>query len=332
VRGILGRIIDALESDDKITDGLGLELIAYGRALDVDARWKLAADVFATVASLLPERAYPRVVIEASTAMGAAARNAGDWAASDKAYARAEHLAERNAEYALSLTAQVGIATNELVRGNLPAAEHQLIGVVSEAHERGLQDVEAIALHASATVAHYKGDFERAINLAYHSLELTTRGGARDRLLSDIAAAYGSLGMRKAAIDGHTIVLLTAAHQWVRWQAELNLMELAIEEGDEEMYANHLRHLSSAELDVKLRSYFLYFKALGAQRFDPGSAARLFAEAQAYAEANRLNQLAFEIESARNKPQPQAGPSAEPSGELLRIAEALGHLRHEASV
>lgn len=328
---ILSRIIDNVERESAISEELGKDLVSYGRALDLEALWRLAVDVFQTITNSFPARSHPRVIIEAATALGVAARNTGDWETSDRAYTQAEHLSERIGDRPRRLTARIGMANSHMVRGNLPAAQAELDEVRAEAHQHDLQGVEAMALHTSASVAHSKGDFTEAIHLAYRSLELTTSGSERDRILSDIGAAYAGMGMRDAARDAYTIVVLTSPHQWVRWQASLNLMELAITEDDRVSYERQLQALDGATFDPKLQTYFLYFRALGAQRFGLSDADKKFAEAQASAEAHHLNQLAFEIEKATNATPAESSSSIEPSDELLRIAEALERLRHEAS-
>jgi len=330
-RAILSRIVDKLEKNSETTDDLGKDLIAYGRALDLEAKWPLAVDVFETVAKSFPEREHPRIVIEAANALGAAARKTGDWTISANAYTKAEYLAERIGDRKLRLSTHIGMAMSNMIRGNLPAAEELLNSVLVEAHEHGIQDIEATALHASGSVAHQRGDYERTINLCYRSLELTTNGASRDRLLSDIGAAYGALGVRDAARNAYSIVVLTSPHQWVRWQASLNLMELAISECDHEGYKAQLKILENAKFDPKLRTYFLYYSALGARKFGGANASALFAEAQAYAESHELHQLAFEIDEASRKITPALSPQNQPTGELLRIAEALEHLRQETA-
>jgi tetratricopeptide (TPR) repeat protein len=330
-RAILLRIVNAVESSSRTTDNLGKDLISYGRALDLDAKWSLAVDVFQTVVNSFPEREHPLIVIEAANALGAAARKKGDWVESANAYTKAEHLAERTGDRKLGLLAHVGMAMSHMIRGNLPAAEEEFSAVLDEAHQHGFQDVEASALHGRGTVAHYRGDYERAIQFCYRSLELTTSGAARDRILADIGTAYGELGIREAARSAYSIVALTSPHQWVRWQASINLMELAIIEGDREGYERQLRLLENAKFDPKLKSYFLYYHALGARRFGGADASALFAEAQAHAESHQLHQLAFEIETAMTTSAPDFTPAKEATGELLAIAAALDSLREEAS-
>lgn len=333
VRAILSRIIDDIEKQNELSQDIGSSLLAYGRALDLDARWTLAVDVFKTIAEIFSAQRFPRLVIDASTALGAAARNAGDWEMSARGYAQAEHLSESIGYKAGTLTVQVGLANSHMIRGNLPAAQEELDHVLEEAEGKGLEQVHALALHASASVAHSRGDYQRAVHLAYRSLELTTNPSARDRILADIAAAYAGLGMRDTARDGYSIVAMTSPHQWVRWQATLNLMELAIQEGDESSFDGYVGQMKSASLDPKLHAYYLYFTALGSMRFHRENAQALFDDARQFAEAHQLNQIAFEIEAERKKEGTTIPtlPAIEPTGELRQIAEVLEHLRDRVS-
>lgn len=339
VRAVLLRVLDALAASTTLSPEFGSSLLSYGRALDIQGRWTLAADVFHTITDSFSERLYPRIVIEAATALGAAARNTGDWETSNQAYARAEHLAESIGDRALSLTAQVGLATSQMIRGNLPAADAELEQVLDEAAAAGFTVVQAIALHARASVAHSRGDFKKAIHFGYRSLELTVNPSSRERLLADISAAYAELGMLDTARDGYSIVAMTSPHQWVRWQATLNLMELAIKDGDEGSFDNYVAQLEGVSLEPRLLTYFLYFRALGSRRFGRSDEHALFAAAQLSAESNQLHQLAFEIEAARDTdsvPEEIAGiataTEAEAADELRRIAEMLGHLRDTQEV
>jgi hypothetical protein len=203
--------------------------------------------------------------------------------------------------------------------------------VIRDATEERLEPVLQIALHARASVAHHQHDFQKAIHLAYRSMELTTNPSARERLLTDIAAAYAELGMREVAVKAYSIVVMTSPHQWVRAQAMLNMMELAILDGDESAYDELSRQIDNAALDPKLHAYSLYFHALGSQRFGRPDAESRFDAAQSYAESNKLNQLSFEIEKSR-KEIPAPSPTVAPSDDLVPIAEMIEHLRDQARV
>ena len=343
-RAILARILDLLERVSGISEDMGRELLAFGRSLDLEARWDLATDVFQTIVRQFSSREYPHLVIESCTALGAVARHAPDWNTSSRAFAQAQHLADAIGDEAASLVVEVGIANSNRIRGNLPAAEVELEKIVTAARARGFGQVEALALHSQATLAHYKGNYQQAVHLAYRSLEMTMHGTARDRILADIAAAYAGLGMRETARDGYLIVAVTSPHQWVRWQATLNLMELAVDSGDESQFDSYVSQMKATPLDARLRSYFLFYLALGSRRFGREGSDDQFRAAELFASQHELHQIAFEIEAALEKTPletERAEANAEPtfenddgedySEELERIAEVLSHLRERAT-
>ncbi len=341
MRAILTRILDRLGGAPAISEDAGRELLSLGHSLDLEGRWPLAADVFQTIAQQFSSREHVQLVIESCTALGAAARHAGDWDTSARAYAQAQYLADAIGDEAASLTVEVGIANGHMIRGNLPAAEAELEKVLTEARAGGFSQVEALALHTQASVAHLRGNYEQTIHLAYRSLELTINGTSRDRILADIAAAYAGLGMRETARDGYLIVAVTSPHQWVRWQATLNLMELAIDVDDECQFDAYVRQMEAAPLDGRLRAYFLFFLALGSRRFGREASDDQFRTAERFASRHELHQIAFEIEAAMEKPPVEAEKAGVNAGtsfaregrseELERIAEALLHLRERAT-
>ncbi len=335
-RAIHLRVLDSLAGSGELSAALGSDLMSYGQVLDLDGRWALAADVFGSVADIFSERDHPEIVIRSSISLGAAARNTGDWQTSERAYARAEHLANTFGSNPLALTAQIGIATSSMVQGNLPQAELELDAIIDEAARECIEPVLALALHARASVAHSRGDYQNAVHFAYRSLELTPAAAARDRILGDIAAAYAGLGMHATARDGYRIVAMTSPHQWVRWQATLNLMELAIDDGDHESFDNYRRELEGAALDPRLKAYFLMLEAVGSREFGADDFLTKFEIARDFAEANRFHQIAFQVDEAMTQPGNPAPAletgSVEPTEELRRIAEVLGHLRKSASV
>jgi tetratricopeptide (TPR) repeat protein len=336
-RELLLRIISLLDETKLLSPQIGRELFNYGRALEFEARYPLAADVFNTIAESFSGSENTDLVIEASTMLGAAARMSSDWKVSDRSYARAQHLADTSRNRELSLTVRVGVAGSHMVHGNLPAAEEELAEVLNEARAYDLQQVEAKAIHAQASVAHLRGDYQRAVHLAYRSLELTLDKTQRERLLADIAAAYHGLGMLDAARDGYSIVAVTSPHQWVRWQATINLMELAVADGDESQFDNYVAQASTASLDPRLQAYSLYYQGLGMRRFERDGAEDMLSCARAYASNHQLHQLAFEIEQAIESPaiptfemREQEEVSKENSDELRRIAKVIMHLREDA--
>jgi len=338
VRGILLRLIEAVGGEEILPESIGRELLAYGRALNFEGRWALACDVFATADKLTGAPHHPHISIESNIALGAASRRMSDWDTSAQAYARAAHLAGALGDKAAELHVDVGRATTHMVRGNLPAADSILDGVIEQARNGGMNDVLGRALHSRLSVAHSRGDYAEAIRVGGEALEVMTDLTQRDGLLSDIAAAFGGLGLHDAARDGYLIVAATAQSQWVRWQATLNLMELAAIDDREADFEAYAREMASAPLDPKLRaSYYLYLGA-GQEKFGSDAEAEAsFAEALAVAQKHQLHQLAHEatvaistlkVHGARRRA--LITPPAEIPLSLRMIASELSDLREAA--
>jgi len=299
IRATLLNVLDTASGENVERGEVGRRLMPYGRALNLNGRWAPAADVFATVDRIAGPRVDPRLVIEANIALGAASRRLGNWDASAHAYAHAAYIANTVADEAGLLQAEVGVANTHIARGNIPAAEALLDSVVEKARAGGFNAVLGMALHSRTTAAHQRGLFADAVRFGHDALEATADPTSRDGILEDIAAAFVGMGMHDAARDSHLIVAVTSQSQWVRWQATINLMELAAIDGQEEVFDNYARELGEAALDPRLRSYYLLFLGVGQQRFGRHSAAEAsLASAREFATKNQLHQIAYEASMA----------------------------------
>ena len=333
----LTKVVDDLRDPGSSWSAITKSVLAYGRALDVQGHWSLAADVFGTVADTARAERDPELAMEATIALGGAARRTGDWDLSAGGYADAAHLANALGDKESGLTARVGMANTQVALGNLPAAGIIFEEVIFEASRSGLDGVEALALHRSASLSHLKGRFADAVRLGYRAIEKTTNPSVRDGLMADIAAALVSLGMWEAARDAHMIVSLTARYQWVRWQATVNLMELAAMEGMEAAFDDYASELKSAALDPRLRSYFLLYYGQGCMAFErDADAANYLAQARDFASRHKINQVAFMAEEALNGSGTVLRERAKGKWtdaippEVGHVVEALAHLRENA--
>ena len=340
LRRPLMRIVDQLRDGVSDWSTLNRNVFSYGRALDLEGGWVLAADVFETVAEMARADREPELALEATTALGGAARRSGDWDRSADGYAEAAHLAIALGDTASGLTVRVGTANNQIARGNLPAAQMILDDVIAEATRSGLDGVTALALHSSASAAHLQGRAADTVSLAYRALEKTTNPSFRDAIMADIAAAFVDIGMRDAARDAHMIISLTSRYQWVRWQATINLMELAVMDEMEEAFDNYAGQLKNAALDPRLRSYFLLYYGQGCATFGRiDEARRSIGEAKRFAASHRIHQVSFEADKALNgvprvqtryvDPTILAGEHVLAS--VRQVAQELAHVREEAA-
>jgi tetratricopeptide (TPR) repeat protein len=335
VRGVLSFVIDEMTTRHSIDESVCAGLLSYGRALDYEANWALAADVFSTVARVAKPERNPRLAVEANIALGGAARRNGDWEVSARAYSQAAYVADAVGDRKSVLTVQVGIANTYIAKGNLPQAKSILEDVIVQAHDNGLSEVEGFALHSRASLAQRLGDKADVVKLAHQALSLTTAPAARDAVLEELAIGFSELGMQSAARDAHLILAATAQAKWVRWQATINLMEIASIEGMQSAfnaYADDLRH---APMGPWLKSYFLLFLGEGLERFGRNEeAAQVLAEAIDFSALNQINPVTFQAESAlaalraTSRRTVVATPTSyEPSQEILAAANAISDLR-----
>ena len=255
------------------------------------------------------------------------------------AYARAAHIASTVGDSAGVLQVDVGIANNHMARGNIPDAESLLDNVIEEARAGGFNDVLGLALHSRASVAHLRGAYADAVRIGYEALEATSNLTARDGILADIAAAFAGMGMRDAARDGYLIVAVTAQSQWVRWQATLNLMELAAMDGRGADFNAYAREMESAPLPPRLRAYYFIFRSAGEERFgQPAEAQASLAEGLEFATRNQLHQIAHEAQAAIAELESRTGsrfermlPPADVPSNVRNVAKALSDLLREAA-
>src|SRR6478672_9727981 len=157
IRGVLTTVLEEVTRRSTIDETVCAALLAYGRALDYEASWGLATDVFSTVAKLTRPEKNPKLAVEAHIAVGGAARLNGDWEVSARAYSQAAYIADTLGDREGVLKVQVGIANTYMARGNLPQAQSIVDDVILQARGYQLAEVEGTALHTRSVIAHQRG-------------------------------------------------------------------------------------------------------------------------------------------------------------------------------
>jgi tetratricopeptide (TPR) repeat protein len=310
VRGVLTNVLEEVTTRRAIDDTVSASLLAYGRALDYEAAWGLAIDVFSTVAKLTRPEKNPKLAVEAHVAVGGAARRNGEWEISARAYSQAAYIADTLSDHQGVLTVQVGIANTYMAKGNLPQAQTILDDVLVQARDQELPQVQAIALHSRAALAHHKGDNPEGIKLAHEALGFTTNPTDRDMVLDDIAGMFTELGLRDAARDTHLIVAATSRSKTASAQATINLMELASVDGMVEAFDSYACELAQARLSPWLRAHYLLYLGEGMDRLDRREASEeALKEAISFAEANQIHQVSYRAQSALSEVRAAARPS-----------------------
>jgi tetratricopeptide (TPR) repeat protein len=299
VRGVLTCVLEEITTRSKVDDTVCAALMGYGRALDYEASWGLATDVFSTVAQVARPERNPRLAVEAHIAVGGASRRNGDWETSARAYSQAAYVADTLGDRPGVLTVQIGIANTYMAKGNLPQAQTILDDVLVQARDQEFPEVQAYALHSRAALAYERGEKADAVQFGYQALGLTKKASERDRILADLAAGFSELGMTEAARDSLLLLTATAQTKWVRWQATINLMELASHDGNEEAFDSYASELRTAPMGPWLKAHYLLFLGQGLEQFGRFDAAtEVLTEAVDYSSANQIHSIMFKADDA----------------------------------
>ncbi|MEX2152397.1 MAG: hypothetical protein WD825_03610 [Gemmatimonadaceae bacterium] len=306
-------------------------LMAYGQALEYDAKWPMAADVYHSVLAHLHPVEDSDASIAAHLRLGQCYRNLNRIDDATDAFESASDIATAVGDMVGVLRARIGEARIAIIRGNLPKAEAILDETVARAMTANLHDVRSRALHERSNVAHIRGEYELAIQLAYESLGHAQSQTERDRILGDIALGFLELGVYSAARDAYLVLSATAQEQYTRWGATINLMEIASQTGAEMLFELYRRQLIAQQMPPYLATAFELNLGIGYQRFHDSAKAQTHLErALAIAGEHELNQFLFEAEEALQKlstPAPPRRVSAEISLDVKEVVYAIRDLR-----
>jgi tetratricopeptide (TPR) repeat protein len=335
MRGLLTSVLRAIETSRPGGPSAVLRprLMAYGRALEHQARWELALDVYQTVLRLCDPRDEWDDAASAALRLAECHRQRAEWDDAERAFGAAARHAAMGGDIATVLRARCLSAAVTAERGNLPAAEAALIEAEQDAEAADLPELRGLARHGRAHVAFQRRDYEDAVLYAFAALADLKDLAARDRALADVAQAFAELGVRRAARDAQLIIAATAQESYVRWSALINLMELAALDGIEPIFEQYRRELAEVPLPPRLAGYYHFYAGAGAWTFGRRDTARAeYRQALEIATANRLAQLSFDVEGALQALELASLPAsvqqaAEPTPATARIADALERMR-----
>jgi tetratricopeptide (TPR) repeat protein len=300
LRRILAAIVDAMTAASGVEiHALCPRLIAYGQALEYDAKWSLAIDVYDTVVQHADPSEDADLVVTSLLRLGGCHKAIGDLDAAARSYDEASAAALPAGDLIGVLTARLGEAKVAMARGNMPKAESILERTLEEAQSAGLDDVRSRALTDRAFIAGSGGRYQQAIRFSYDALELSKTQRDRDRILANIATGFRYLGLFDVARDAYLVLASTAQEQYIRWMSELNLMELAALQGMELDFDKYRRDLASADFTPQLRVTYLLHVGRGYTALGNADAGIPYLErAIQLASTYSLNQLVFEAEGA----------------------------------
>src|SRR6185437_5060201 len=147
-RAILISVLDAMAAaTSSCMRSVTPRLIAYGRSLEYDGRWLLAADIYRTVIEHTHPVQDSESAVAAHLRLGISLRTVGDTEGATQAYRTAADVASAAGDMLGVLKARVGEAKIAIVRGNLPQAEMMLDQTIRDASLPGLESAKSMALH-----------------------------------------------------------------------------------------------------------------------------------------------------------------------------------------
>lgn len=343
VRALLTSLVDSMQLARNARVALvAPRLMAYARALQFDARWTLAADVYRTVLGHVDPAADSDVVIAANMQLGACLRVLAEWGEARRAYATAAEVAAFTGDVANVLKARIAEANVMMARGNLPAAEKILDAVIDGADETGLKELRAFALQDRGVIARQRGNVDMAVSYVYEALSSFEDQLARDRALGDLATIFFDMGLLSAARDAHLMLAATAREQYTRWVATINLLEIAVIDGREPVFEQYRRELANEGLPMTLLAYYHYYVGQGYRMFERLELAKAsFERAIETASKHQINEVLIKAEqSLKEMRDGRAGVSVEadkkehvePSPRVVEVAGAIHEMRTLAGV
>ena len=336
IRAILGRIVDALKEQRPDVHVVVSPLLAYGQALEYDAKWPQAADVYHSVLAHLHPTEDGDTSIAAHLRLGQCYRNLNRIDDAAAAFTAASEIATAVGDMVGVLRARIGEARIAMVRGNLPRAEEILDDTIRRAAAADLQDVRSRALHDRANVAHFRGQYDLSIQIAYEALGQSQSPTEHDRILSDIAVSFLELGVYSAARDAYLILSATAQEQYVRWASMLNLLEIASSTGDEILFELYGRQLTGQDVPPIMATAFQLNLGVGYHRLGKVERARPHLErAMSSAREHGFNQYLFEAEEALLQLDSVAPPrrvAKDVSLDVEEVAHAIREIRESVGV
>lgn len=336
IKTLLNRVVDGLLEQKPDIHVVVTPLMAYAKALEYDAKWLLAADVYHSVLAHLHPVEDSDASVAAHIRLGHCFRNLGQVDQAEGAFVEAGEVANTVGDIVGVLRARVGEGLVALLKGNLPRATHILDETINRATGHALQDVRSRALHVRANVEQMRGNYELAVRMAYDALGQTESSADRDRILNDIAVSFLELGVYSAARDAYLVLSVTAQEEYVRWAAQLNLLEVASRTGSEVHFEALRREMASVNLPPYLATGLHINLGTGYARFGDLVKARHYLElAVRLAQEHGHNQFVFEAEEALRGLQKTAPPrrvQPQISLDVEEVATAIRELREETGI
>lgn len=236
----------------------------YGHALENHALWQLAVPVYRSVL-----RGVPQVSVISAGAYVRLGRCCINMQWSDLAaemFERAHLLAKQVGSTTEELLATMGTMRVAVLRGDFATAEKLQELITTRASASRDAGIRSRVLHDAMNLAHWRNDHVAAVKLGLEALPLATEEKERQRILVDLGLALTLLGAYGPAREVLSTVAVHGIESFVRWGAQINLMDLATRQGDPILFDENLRILSGVPLPPYLMVGFRVHRGEGLLR------------------------------------------------------------------
>jgi tetratricopeptide (TPR) repeat protein len=336
MQSLLSSVLMAMRVGKPDLRALVPSLMAYAKALEWDAKWELASDVYQGLLAHLHPIEDSEACVDAHLRLGVCYRSQSAWENALRSYESVFEIGNATGDIEAVLRSRIGEADVDMYRGNLPRAAMRYEALVEAAKASDHRDVRARALMGRAGVAALAQQYELAIRLGYEALDFQDSPTERDRVLSNIAVAFHHLGVFSAARDAYLVLSVTAREQYMRWTATLNLMDLATTTGSEVLFEQYRRELSGVKLPPQLETGFAISQGEGLRQFGQHETARQYlVQAIGLARRYGLNQFMMQADAALAgiyATAPHRRDSVQLPTELEDVALAIRQLRELSGV
>jgi len=228
--------------DDEPPGPAGPALMEYGKTLQDEGAYELAADVYQLAAELGRREHGLKLAPAALLRVGVCLRRLGRYQEAERAYRGAAALAQEIGDYVTELLSNTGRAKVAIEQDRYTAARGQLDRVITAARKRDLRHPLALALHDRGSLSNREGHLENALVDFGESLELQIDRAEQIRVLGDVGVTLLKLGLADMARDVFACVRDESPEVDMQTTATINLLQVAADQRQWDEF-DRLRHV-----------------------------------------------------------------------------------------
>jgi tetratricopeptide (TPR) repeat protein len=267
-RQLLDDILDVIVAGAAPDETVIEALTAYAIRLEREGWLDLARDVHQLIVDAARDSQLTSLLPQAYRRLGSCQRELGEWAAALRMYARATSAARRIGDIVAEQWVELARANLLRAQGRLDEARTTLDSVLARAKEWPDQsELLAKASHDRGTVAHLQNDGASALRYFASALQTWDDPDHIIRVMNDVGRTATAAGLRSLGRAAHLAVYKFTRDRYMRWTAVINMMYLAVVEGNRELFEQYRLELLRAPIGTQLLIAYHFQVGDGYARF-----------------------------------------------------------------